>query len=254
MFWKPAGMWEGWEQTQKASRRNQYPNWFLNIELTNERERGGRNFRLKEQKEVERISRGGSVLKKPQAPERGTWRWRVERDEARKAGEVRPGGPGRPNETMALILKAKTSYQMILRSFWWMTISSLEGGFKKTGKRPQEIKASQLNFHTPQWEQKVPSTMWCNIFNKPYKIWNKWHVHCSCVHVPSKQPGHLPVSPTPSKDSRGSMKRPHTWFRPWDTSVLLSALSKEVNVPSSSNQTDHNSQTHFPLPPGEAAN
>lgn len=45
------------------------------------------------------------------------------------------------------------------------SVSSLEGGFEETGKRPQKTKASQLNFHKPKWEQKVPS-IWYNILNQ----------------------------------------------------------------------------------------
>lgn len=45
-----------------------------------------------------------------------TWRWSVERDEARKADRSQARGPGRPKKRMDFIWKSKTSYQMILSS------------------------------------------------------------------------------------------------------------------------------------------
>lgn len=79
------------------------------------------------------IGQGGGVLRKLSP---WTWRWSVERDEAKKAGGKRSDQKDLEHqERMDFILKWKTSYQMILSSFRWMAVSSLESGFKETGKR-----------------------------------------------------------------------------------------------------------------------
>ena len=69
------------------------------------------------------------------------------RKKLERQAQVRPEGPGRPNERMDFIHKSKISYQIILSSFRCMTVSSQEGGCEESRKRPEETNASQLNFH-----------------------------------------------------------------------------------------------------------